>query len=259
MPGIEALSCRNDFTFHDHLHDGHVIWVNSGGGEHFRLKGRSDILQPGSISIIEPQVVHSNSPTPESDRHLRSLYIEERFFHHLDALYTGHGGHSLSLGSSVISHKQQWQQVIALHETIICGAEKIAVEEKAISLFYSLLGTTSTISVDLASTSNGRQTIGRVVDYMRAEMAENLSLEMLAVIAGCTSFHLMRLFKRYLGLSPHAYLVQLRLEHAKKMLDTGYAIADAAFLAGFSDQSHLTRLFKKRYGITPGIYLQQIS
>jgi AraC-like DNA-binding protein len=94
---------------------------------------------------------------------------------------------------------------------------------------------------------------------MRSMLQENLSLEMLAVIAGCTSFHLMRLFKKHLGMSPHSYLVQLRLERAKELLSQGNPIADAALRAGFSDQSHLTRRFKQRYGLTPGTYLQQKS
>jgi AraC-like DNA-binding protein len=92
---------------------------------------------------------------------------------------------------------------------------------------------------------------------MRSMLQENLSLEMLAVIAGCTSFHLMRLFKKHLSMSPHSYLVQLRLERAKELLSQGHPIADAALCAGFSDQSHLTRRFKQRYGLTPGTYLQQ--
>jgi AraC-like DNA-binding protein len=52
---------------------------------------------------------------------------------------------------------------------------------------------------------------------------------------------------------PHAYLVQLRLEHAGMMLDKRESIADAALSSGFSDQSHLTRKFKLRFGVTPGV------
>ena len=58
-------------------------------------------------------------------------------------------------------------------------------------------------------------------------------------------------------MSPHAYLIQLRLEKARQLISKGKSIADAALLAGFSDQSHLTRSFKKRYGLTPGRYGSQ--
>jgi AraC-like DNA-binding protein len=256
-PGLEALSCESSFNFKDHLHNGYVLWVNSGGGERFQLKGHSDILQPGCISVIEPGVVHSNGPVLKSNRHLRSFYLGKDFFHHLDKLFTGYGDRTLCLPSSIIDHQQHWQQTIALHELIITGAEQMLVEERLIPLFSCLADATFTATFDIAGTGNARKTLDRVVEYMRSMLQENLSLEMLAVIAGCTSFHLMRLFKKHLGMSPHSYLVQLRLERAKELLSQGHPIADAALCAGFSDQSHLTRRFKQRYGLTPGTYLQQ--
>ncbi len=259
IPGLEALSCESGFKFSKHLHNGHVLWVNSEGGEHFQFKGHTGILQPGSISIIEPCVVHSNRPFLKGNRHLRSLYLEENFFCHLDKLFTGYGDRPPYLPSSVIDHQQHWQQTIALHEAIITGAEQITMEERLILLFAHLTDTTFTATFDIAGTGNASQTLDRVVEYIRSMLQENLSLEMLSVIAGCTSFHLMRLFKKYLGMSPHAYLIQLRLERAKELLNQGQTIADTALLAGFSDQSHLTRCFKKRYGLTPGVYLQQKS
>lgn len=92
---------------------------------------------------------------------------------------------------------------------------------------------------------------------MQAKFSEDISLDNLAEIAMCTSYHLIRLFRNKVGMSPHAYLVQLRLEKARELIDRGQSIADAALLAGFSDQSHLTRKFKKRYGLTPGLYGSQ--
>lgn len=259
IPGLEALSCESGFNFSNHLHNGHVLWVNSDGGEHFQFKGHSDILQPGCISIIEPCVVHSNRPFLEGNRHLRSLYLEEDFFCHLDKFFTGYGDRPPCLPSSVIDHQQHWQQTIALHEAIITGAEQIIVEERLIQLFARLTDTAFTATFDIAGTGNASQTLDLVVEYMRSMLQEKLSLEMLSVIAGCTSFHLIRLFKKHLGMSPHVYLIQLRLERARELLGQGQTIADTALLAGFSDQSHLTRSFKKRYGLTPGAYLQQKS
>ena len=59
-------------------------------------------------------------------------------------------------------------------------------------------------------------------------------------------------------MSPHAYLVRLRLEHAGELIRRGRPLVDAALETGFSDQSHLTRLFKTHYGVTPGEFRRQI-
>jgi hypothetical protein len=79
IPELEILSCSNDRQFAPHLHEGYVLWLNSAAGEHFQVKGASDILQPGSISIIEPGVVHANRPCSPERRHLRSFYFSEQF------------------------------------------------------------------------------------------------------------------------------------------------------------------------------------
>jgi AraC-like DNA-binding protein len=67
----------------------------------------------------------------------------------------------------------------------------------------------------------------------------------------------MRTFRRDVGLSPHAYLTQIRVEAAKKLLSEGASIVDVASDIGFTDQSHFTRHFKRITGVTPGQYLPQ--
>lgn len=61
----------------------------------------------------------------------------------------------------------------------------------------------------------------------------------------------MRTFRRSIGLSPYAYLTQIRVEAAKKLLNEGASIADVASDIGFTDQSHLTRHFKANYWSYP--------
>ncbi len=60
--GLEILSCCSGKAFGKHLHDGYVLWLNSASAEQYTVKGASEILQPGSLSIIEPSVIHSNQP-----------------------------------------------------------------------------------------------------------------------------------------------------------------------------------------------------
>ena len=255
--GIKALSCSSDFAFDNHIHSGHVLWLNSAGGEHFKVLGKDSILQPGSISIIEPGIVHSNRPSAQSKRHLRSLYLGKDFFIYLEKLITGASTNKYNLLTQVINNKTFWQGALTLHEAIITGENKLFIEELCVDLFTQLGG----LHFDSPSNSHTMckhdHRINTIIDYMRAHLGAEISLSSLAKIAGCTSFHIIRLFKETVGMSPHAYLIQLRLEKARELIDTGDTIADAAINSGFSDQSHLTRRFKKRFGITPGRYEAQ--
>ncbi|HEX8209379.1 MAG TPA: AraC family transcriptional regulator [Longimicrobium sp.] len=96
--------------------------------------------------------------------------------------------------------------------------------------------------------------VRQAIAFLEAHYAEPVPLERLAAVAGVSRFHLVRAFKRQVGLPPHAYQTQLRVAHAMRMLRGGWSISRAAFATGFAAQSHLHRHFKRVLGITPGQY-----
>jgi AraC-like DNA-binding protein len=98
--------------------------------------------------------------------------------------------------------------------------------------------------------------VQQVRAYLEAHYAANVSLEQLAALTNFSSFHLVRVFRTAIGLPPHAYLTQVRLRHAKRLLAAGLPIAQVAAEIGFTDQSHLARHFKQLAGVTPGQYAQ---
>lgn len=97
----------------------------------------------------------------------------------------------------------------------------------------------------------------RSLELIDANLDSNLSVELLAREAGLSPAHFARAFKETMGIAPHQYLLHLRLERARRMLDAEDAVlADVALRAGFADQAHFTRFFKRAYGVTPGTVLR---
>lgn len=82
-------------------------------------------------------------------------------------------------------------------------------------------------------------------------------MEELAGVGRCSEMQVLRQFKTELGATPHRYLIQVRIEQARRLIAAGLSLADAALQAGFADQSHLTRIFRRRYGVTPATYRRQ--
>ncbi len=80
------------------------------------------------------------------------------------------------------------------------------------------------------------------------------TLNDLAAEAGLSLFHFIRAFHRRPGLTPHEYVVNVRIKHARQLLASGLPVARVAFQTGFADQSHLTRRFRASVGVTPGRY-----
>jgi AraC family transcriptional regulator len=94
-----------------------------------------------------------------------------------------------------------------------------------------------------------------VRDYIRQHLAESISLDDLAAVAGLSRFHFTRKFRTTMGATPHAFVLQQRVERARALLErTGTSLLDIAAICGFADQPHLTREFKKRIGVPPGRY-----
>jgi len=91
-----------------------------------------------------------------------------------------------------------------------------------------------------------------VVDYLASNLAEDNGLQQLADLAEMSRFHFCRSFKQSTGLSPHQFLLHLRINEAKRLLkSTKLGIAEIANLLGFSEQSHFTMTFHKFIGTTP--------
>jgi len=95
----------------------------------------------------------------------------------------------------------------------------------------------------------------RVCEYIEANLDKNVSLQVLAGIAGLSTSHFARAFRRSEGVSPHDYLVRRRVQRALELLaGTDLPLSAIAQTLGFSDQSHFTRRFRQHFGVTPSSY-----
>jgi AraC family transcriptional regulator len=93
----------------------------------------------------------------------------------------------------------------------------------------------------------------RVRDYVEAHLDDDLSLTILVDIACLSPYHFSRSFKQATAVGPQRYVIQRRVERAKRLLrQTGQPLALIAQEAGFADQSHLTQMFRRETGVTPG-------
>jgi AraC family transcriptional regulator len=95
----------------------------------------------------------------------------------------------------------------------------------------------------------------RVCSYIDASLGTNLTLSQLAAEANLSQDHLIRTFRQNLGMTPHQYVMQRRIEKAKELLiSTNTPIAELSLATGFSDQSHLSTAFRRAVGQSPARY-----
>jgi AraC family transcriptional regulator len=96
------------------------------------------------------------------------------------------------------------------------------------------------------------KTLARVLDLIESDLAEDLSLRILAQAAGLSEYHFLRMFKQSTGYTPHQYIINQRVERAKELLQkTDMSITEIAYLLGFSTPAHFTHHFRRKTGVTP--------
>ena len=95
-----------------------------------------------------------------------------------------------------------------------------------------------------------------VVDFISSQLDSDLSLIAIARCARISPFHFARLFRATVGLSPHQFVLRLRLQRAARLIKAGQmTLAQIAIECGFHDQSHFTRAFRSVFRTTPATYL----
>lgn len=102
-----------------------------------------------------------------------------------------------------------------------------------------------------------KQKLRQVIDYIHQHLDQDLALSELAAIVQMSPSYFSSLFKQSTGLAPHQYVLQCRIERAKKLLLQGkLTIAEVAHTLGFTHQSHLSRHFKRLVGVTPKVFVK---
>ncbi|MBH5369419.1 helix-turn-helix domain-containing protein [Bradyrhizobium glycinis] len=242
---------RADFRHHDygsHTHDAYVIAVTQSGGAEIRNRNVVQRVDASALFVSNPDDRQSARMGDGSRWRYRAFYLARPAIEDLARRF---GTDTLPhLGQSMLHDNDLIGRFGRLHRVLETQQDDVFTDELVADTFGQLFerygdGRPSKIP------AGGDAVVTRLVALMRERHAENLSLDQLAGIAGLSSFQLIGLFKRTVGLTPHAYLVHIRLNAACRLLRRGHSLADSALAAGFCDQAALNKHFRRSYGITP--------
>lgn len=245
--GVELCQAsyrRHHFPVHAH-HDVHVGVIDS-GCYRFTCDGVAQIAEAGDLVILAPDAAHDGGAADATGYSYRQALIPP-------ALWSGVTAHD-GIHDGFHRRTPVWRH---LPTARLLRAAFAAQEQRDALLFDAALARMiASVSEDAPGwETRERITPGmltRVMDMMRADIAEPWTLAGLAAAVGSSRFVLSRSFRQNYGLGLHDWLMDLRLRQARRWLAAGMPAAEVASACGFADQSHLARRFKRGYGVTPG-------
>lgn len=126
-----------------------------------------------------------------------------------------------------------------------------------LSLLYSIISLIMKQEMKYL-TSKSFQTIAAATEYLKNNFTDNsLRIEQLAEMSGISVKHFGTLFFKKFGMTPKEYILMLKIERAKDLLQNNkLLISDIAVMSGYSDIYHFSKIFKSKTGYTPSEYIK---
>lgn len=250
LAGLSLMQA--DFTTHEyplHTHDALVIAVTEQGGSIVRSRGELQDATPSTLFVFNPEEPHGGWMGRSARWQYRSLYLTRSA---LDRVAEGLGIESIPYFTrNTFGERDLIEAFLSLHLALEEGRDVFRERELLVGGFGRLFQRHGSGRNRIPPAPRDRVLFARVKERMLVDHASDLCLEELAADVGLTTFQLIGLYKRVAGLTPHAYLTQIRLGMACRRLRRAEAPADVATAVGFYDQSALNKHFKRCYGITP--------
>ena len=250
MIGVEAISADSSATFGKHTHDQFGVGLMDRGG-HQSASGRGTVQAwAGDVITVNPGEVHDGAPIGSAGRSWRMFYFEPSVIAEVAQDITGQASGQTEFASPVIRDKKLALRFGKLFDGATASvSHSLGFDESLLLLLAPLLRRLPAGSADPDGTPKSMHSARAMMDD---DPAAALSLADLAQEAGLSRYQFLRRFTVLTGLTPHAYLVQRRVQLARRLIRQGSRPAEAAVAAGFADQSHMTRTFVRTVGLTPG-------
>ena len=254
--GIETIRAHFEGHAYDpHWHDSYLVGITLTGTQQFHCRRERHRSTPGDAFLLEPCAIHDGDAPVEGGFTYLTFYLDEQWLSStLRGLYEAvPSSYSLHF-SRTIAREPQLVSTVAQTFYALHSEEMRIVQQSAMDSMLGQLTRHCQWRKRIPTQVQSAAIAHRARDYLYAHIGDNIGLSDLARETGTDRFTLTRCFKREFHLSPHAWLIQLRLAHARTLLAKGEQPASVAAALGFADQSHLGRWFQRAYRLSPAHY-----
>ncbi|HEY6177704.1 MAG TPA: helix-turn-helix domain-containing protein [Kofleriaceae bacterium] len=255
---VEPRAPQDRFPLHDHEF-GEVVIVRSGNGWHV-WNDEPQFITSGEVFYLRPQDRHAFEQV--SDLHLTNLLYRpsERLLgpdRIQQLLENPEGHHRWQLTDGALRKLEPLIAQLTREVRSDDPHSDLLAESLFIQLAVALCRHRIPIDCDSLPERGG---FGHVLAYLRHHCTTDLDVEDVAQRSGYSLRTFTRTFREATGTTPHNYLVQLRIGHAKRAIrTTSHSITEIAFASGFHDSNYFSSCFSRLTGLSPSEYRRQAT
>jgi AraC-like DNA-binding protein len=258
-PGLAGITMFRAEHFQQHFarhsHDEYALGVVTSGVLGFEYRGEYVRAGAGEVNVVVPGEIHTGEPAFGDDWGYRMFYIEPAVMSDVARQLGRRAGHLPFFRAGVIKDAALAATIAELHVDLHAQhVSQLEAQSRLIALLAAWTRRHGESTCHISRDSVHAPDVARAREYLDDCWQRKPTLSELAAVVQLSPYQLLRAFLHSYGLPPHAYLIQRQLREARRLLDAGSSIADAAHACGFADQSHLHRHFKRTWGVTPGQY-----
>lgn len=255
VPFLEARAIEDgrNVCYARHAHETFSIGLITGGASEYLNSGKRQHVRAGSVVLMNPGDVHACNPLGDEPWAYRMFHVDCAWLGKLQQELDGGADAAFRPYAAMASDDPAlYAGLAALYDACVDpDLDTLARHSAAVGFFTTLHETLQPVATPPAPADDQ---LRRAADYIEAHCMRPLKLEEICAAAGLSPSHLIRSFKARYGMTPHAWLVNCRIQLCRRRLKEGAPIADVALAAGFADQAHLQRAFKLHVAATPGQY-----
>jgi len=255
LPFIEARAIADGrevcYARHSHAHFS-IGAITAGRSTYVHEQAQYEVAA-GTVVLMNPGDVHACNPIDDQPWSYVMLYVETPWLTDLQ--------HQLGFAAELefrrftdthLADAELFGKLLGLYEVLVDDQLEALAKQSAAVEFFSDLQLRLNPADQPIREPNFK--LERAADFIRGHCTEVLSLEAICAAAQLSPSYLIRAFKQRYGMTPHAFVVNQRIQFARERLRSGRLIADVALEAGFADQAHFQRAFKQHLAATPGQY-----
>jgi len=260
LPFIEARTIADGrkVTYSRHAHEHFSIGVVTTGRSYYHYGADTFEISAGTVVLMNPGDVHACNPIANEPWSYQMVYVDTPWLTDLQHQL----GFSTDMGYRPFNTPYTrdavlYEGLLELYRILVDEqAEHLQKQSALVSYFTEVQQRLNPSDTPVREVNHKLE---RAADYIREHCTDALKLEDICVAAELSPSYLIRAFKQYYRLTPHAFLVNQRIQFARAQLRQGELIADVALAAGFADQAHFQRTFKQHFAATPGQYREQLK